>query len=99
MLASDPHSATEDLLVLAHGFDSDMIAGVVRAGLAAAGLESMKAGGKTIEVSRIRITKAGTASDRRLKSASRRRQGCRYRSSLIPQGARPRREMPRQKRH
>jgi hypothetical protein len=36
MLASDPHGATEELLVLAHGFDSDMIAGLVRAGLSTA---------------------------------------------------------------
>jgi hypothetical protein len=26
LLASDPHGATEELLVLAHGFDSDAIA-------------------------------------------------------------------------
>ena len=45
--------------VLAHGFDSDMIAGLVREGLATAKRESMKAGGKTIEVVRIRITAAG----------------------------------------
>jgi hypothetical protein len=59
MLASDPHGATEELLVLAHGFDSDMIAGLVRAGFATAQRESIKAGGKTIEVVRIRITDAG----------------------------------------
>jgi hypothetical protein len=59
MLASDPHGATEELLVLAHGFDSDMIAGLVPAGFATAQRESIKAGGKTIEVVRIRITDAG----------------------------------------
>jgi hypothetical protein len=36
LLASDPHGATEELLVLAHGFDSDMIAGLVRAKFATA---------------------------------------------------------------
>ncbi len=36
-----------------------MIAGLVRAGLAAEELDVMKAGGKTIEVVRIRITEAG----------------------------------------
>jgi hypothetical protein len=33
LLASDPHGATEQLLVVAHGFDSDMIAGLVGSGL------------------------------------------------------------------
>src|SRR5262249_35524956 len=53
------HGVTEDLLVLAHGFDSDMIAGLVSTGLAAAQRETMRAGGKTSEVVRIRITDAG----------------------------------------
>ena len=59
MLASKPHGAAEDLLVLGHGFDSDMIAGLVHEGLPAAKRESLKAGGKTIEVVRIMITGAG----------------------------------------
>jgi hypothetical protein len=59
MLALDPHGATEELLVLAHGFDGDMIAGLVRSRLATAEREVMKAGGKTIEVVRVRITAAG----------------------------------------
>jgi len=59
LLASDPQGATEELLVLAHGFDSDLIAGLVSAGLATARRETMKAGGRTIEVVRIRITAAG----------------------------------------
>ncbi len=59
LLARNPDGATEELLLLAHGFDSDMIAGLVRRGLATAQRESMKAGGKTIEVVRVRITAAG----------------------------------------
>ncbi len=59
MLATDLHGATEELLVLAHGFDGDMIAGLVRRGFATAQRESMKAGGKTVEVVRIGITAAG----------------------------------------
>jgi putative SOS response-associated peptidase YedK len=59
LLASDPQGATEELLVLAHGFDGDMIAGLVRSGLAMARRENMKAGGRAIEVVRIRITGAG----------------------------------------
>jgi hypothetical protein len=34
LLASVPHGVAEDLLVLAYGFDTDMIAGLVRPGLA-----------------------------------------------------------------
>ena len=59
LLAGRPHGVTERLLVLAHGFDSDMIAGLVHEGLVAAKRESMKADGKTIEVVRFRITDAG----------------------------------------
>jgi hypothetical protein len=59
LLAGDPHGATEELLVLARGFDSDMIAGLVPRGLATAKRERMKAGGKTVEVVRVRITEAG----------------------------------------
>jgi hypothetical protein len=59
LLASSPHGATKKLLVVVHGFDTDMIAGHVRAGLAAEERDVMKAGGKTIEVVRIRITEAG----------------------------------------
>ena len=39
--------------------DGDMIAGPFRTGLATAERETMKAGGKTIEVIRIRITDVG----------------------------------------
>jgi hypothetical protein len=34
LLASFPHGLTEELLVLAHGFDRAMIAGLVREGVA-----------------------------------------------------------------
>jgi hypothetical protein len=59
LLATSPHGATEALLVRAHGFSSDMIAGLVRAGLATAQRETMKAGAKPVEVVRVRITDAG----------------------------------------
>ena len=61
LLASDPQGATEELLVLAHGFDGDMIAGLVHSGLAMGRRENMKAGDRAIEVVRIRITGAGRA--------------------------------------
>jgi hypothetical protein len=59
LLASSPHGATTKLLVVAHGFESDMIADLVRTGLATVDQEIVKAGGKTIEVVRVRITAAG----------------------------------------
>jgi hypothetical protein len=45
-----------DLLVVAYGFDSGMIADKVRNRLATAKRESMKAGGKTVEAVRLSIT-------------------------------------------
>src|SRR6266478_4384313 len=53
LLASSPHGATEALLVRAHGFNGDMIAGLVRVGLAIAERETMKAGAKPVEVVRV----------------------------------------------
>ena len=59
LLADIPHGVTESLLVLAHGFNSDVIAGLVSTGLATARRETIRAGGKPAEVVRIRITEAG----------------------------------------
>jgi hypothetical protein len=59
MLAGGPHDITEDLLVLAHGFDSDTIASLVRDKLAIAQRENVEAGGESVEVIRIGITEAG----------------------------------------
>ena len=59
LLATSPHGATEALLVRVHGFDSDMVAGLVRAGLATAERETTKAGAKPVEVVRLRITADG----------------------------------------
>ncbi len=60
LLARDPQGATGHLLVIAHGFEMKMLAGLVHEGLAAAIVgESIKAGGKAIEVVRFWITGAG----------------------------------------
>ena len=59
LLAGNPRGAAEDLLLLAHGFDRDMIAGLVYERLVTAKGESMKAGSGAIEVVRIVITEAG----------------------------------------
>jgi hypothetical protein len=59
LLAKSRHGANEELLVRGHGFKRPMLVGLVRSGLAAAEREVMKAGGKAIEVVRLRITAAG----------------------------------------
>ena len=59
MLASNSRGATEDLLVLAHEFSRDMLAGLVLAGLATVVTETIRAGGPTIKVERVSITDAG----------------------------------------
>ena len=59
LLASSSNGATKELLVVAHGIDRDTIAGLVRAGLATARIETVNAGSKPIKVRRCRITNAG----------------------------------------
>jgi hypothetical protein len=45
--------------LLAHGFNVDMLAGLVRDGLAIARREPVRVDGKMIKVARLRITNAG----------------------------------------
>ena len=60
LLASNLDGIIEELLVLAHGFNRDMIAGLVEAGLATAQREILAASDRTtIDVVRIRISDAG----------------------------------------
>jgi hypothetical protein len=60
LLANFPHGVTEELLVLAHGFDRSLIAGLVHEGFATAEREVITGPGRrVIEVVRIRITDAG----------------------------------------
>jgi hypothetical protein len=62
VLARDPRGATGHLLMIAHGFEMKMLAGLVHDGLAEAKVgESVKAGGKMIEVVHFWITDAGRA--------------------------------------
>jgi hypothetical protein len=58
LLATSPDGCTEAIMI-AHGFTVDMLVKLIRAGLATAGTERMVAGGRTIEVARVRITDAG----------------------------------------
>jgi hypothetical protein len=59
LLATSPHGANEALLAIVHGFKRQMVAGLVRSGLAAAECEVVSAGGKLVEVVRVRITDDG----------------------------------------
>jgi len=58
LLASSPYGAT-DTLMLARGITRRTLAGLVRAELATARHEIVKAGDKTVDVGRVRITAAG----------------------------------------
>jgi hypothetical protein len=58
LLASCRDGCTEAIL-LAHGFTIPQMVELVRTGLATASAERVVAGGRTIEVARVRITEAG----------------------------------------
>jgi hypothetical protein len=59
LLASSPHGAPEELLVLGHGLKRQMLDGLVLAGFATVVTETMNAGAATIKVERYRITDDG----------------------------------------
>jgi hypothetical protein len=60
VLAEVPRGISEEVLMLAHGFSSEMIAGLVKAGLAIIVTQSKTMRpGVTIEIERIQITDAG----------------------------------------
>jgi hypothetical protein len=61
MLAESADGCT-DVLLVAHGFDFDLMARLVRERLATATPERTFAAGKPIEVTRVRITDAGRLS-------------------------------------
>jgi hypothetical protein len=66
LLASCRDGCTEAMM-LAHGFTIVMLVELVRAGLATATSERVVAGGRTIEVARVRITGAGRLADKQPK--------------------------------
>jgi hypothetical protein len=59
LLASSGHGANEELLIRSHGFSRGVLASLVRRRLAAREQQVVMAGGKAIEVVRLRITAAG----------------------------------------
>ncbi len=71
LLANVPRGVTQDLLLLAHGFDSDLIAELVHAGHARSRREIVEAGGPPIEIVRITITDAGRQARSKASAASR----------------------------
>lgn len=59
LLAASPDGCTEAIM-LAHGFKMELLlVGLIRAGLATATAERMVAAGRTIEVTKVRISEAG----------------------------------------
>jgi hypothetical protein len=58
ILADAPHGLTEAML-MAHGITTELLASLVRHGLATVQRESVKAGERRVEVPRIGITNAG----------------------------------------
>jgi hypothetical protein len=58
-LADYRQGAIEEVFIFTNNFDRDIIAGLVRTGLATAERQTVNTGGNTIEVNRIRITEAG----------------------------------------
>jgi hypothetical protein len=59
LLASSPDGATKETLVRVYGISRDIIAGLVRAGLATVRHDTVRAGSEMIRVKRYRITNAG----------------------------------------
>jgi hypothetical protein len=59
LLANFTDGITEELLVLAHGFDRALISGLLHEGLAMVRRETIETGGRTIEVVRLIITDVG----------------------------------------
>jgi hypothetical protein len=58
LLASSPEGATEALL-MAHGFESTVIAGLVESGLATLTTEVVLAGRRPVDVRRLRLSDSG----------------------------------------
>ena len=60
LLAGNPQGATGDRLVIAHGFETKMLAGLDHEGFAIALIgEGVETGGTRVEVVRITITEVG----------------------------------------
>jgi hypothetical protein len=58
VLAASPNGCTEAIM-LAHGFTLELLVDIIRAGLATAHDERMRAGSRAINVTRVKITEIG----------------------------------------
>jgi hypothetical protein len=59
LLASTPRGTTEELLMLAHGFSRDTVAGLVLAGFLTVVTETLRVGGPMLKIERVKITDDG----------------------------------------
>ena len=59
LAAAGPRGCVEALMVHAHGFTVEALAGLVRGGLASVEVKSVRAGRSPVEVIRMKITAAG----------------------------------------
>ena len=58
LLAASPDGCSEAMM-LAHGFTVDFLVELIRTGMATTRIEGVVAGGRAMEVARVRITEAG----------------------------------------
>ena len=72
LLLNAPRGLTAVALMRVYGFTSDLLTGLVRDGLAEVVTGTARAGGRTIQVDRVRITEAGRSCRRRLTLTGRR---------------------------
>ena len=59
LLEASIDGCTNEAIMLAYGFKTELLVELVNAGLATASIERMVTGGRRIEVTRMRITGAG----------------------------------------
>ena len=59
LIAETPRGCTEDTILVVHGFQSTVLGGLIRDGLATSKPELVDASGRLIKVVRVNITDAG----------------------------------------
>jgi hypothetical protein len=59
LLADVGQSGATQAIMLAHGFQTAMLAGMVKAGFVTEAIDTVRAGARMIDVRRLRITEAG----------------------------------------
>lgn len=59
LLAQSPRGCTEDMMMVAHKFEIDVLAKLIGNGLATATTESVRTGDRMVDVVRLQITEDG----------------------------------------